>query len=102
MNCKMPANRRARRTLTWAAVLFVLLQGGIYGFLRFAAPTTRYNGSSMNKTPNLVDSLVQWQVVNMIAAEPTEVIFFGDSSCLMGVMPNTIAARTGQSAWNFG
>ena len=62
--------------------------------------TQRYK---MHKRPSVEESIVQWQVYHLFdAVEPQDVVLIGDSSCLMGVMPDVITEETGLKAWNLG
>ena len=93
---------RARRVLLWTCVAFVVLQAGL-GLKHGASFSRRFNEAELNHVPDLAESIVQWQVSNLIEdLGPIDVVFFGDSSCLMGVMPRIVEEDTGLHCWNFG
>ncbi|MDB5341571.1 MAG: hypothetical protein JWN70_7190 [Planctomycetaceae bacterium] len=55
----------------------------------------------LRTTPTLEESIVQWQVHHLLTAvPPQDVLFVGDSSCLMGVIPEVITQGTQLRAWN--
>jgi hypothetical protein len=88
--------------LLWAVASFVACQAAL-GIARVRPPSQRFNEAELNGVPTLAESIVQWQVSNLKDdLGPTEVVFFGDSSCLMGIMPRIVEEGTGLRCWNFG
>lgn len=70
-----------------------------------AVRTERYYryGGWIRTSPTPEESIIQWQVHHLLMdVPPQEVIFVGDSSCLMGIVPQRITERTGLPAWNLG
>src|SRR5215470_15386989 len=99
---RLTSRQRARRILLWAAVSFVACQAAL-GLARVRPPSQRFNEAELNGVPTLAESIVQWQVSNLRDdLGPVDVVFFGDSSCLMGVMPRIVEDETGLRCWNFG
>lgn len=110
----LPApERRARIVVVWTAVAFVLMQvvvAGLPGYPwstrtepELAVRTNRFQRDSgwVRTTPTLEESIVQWQVHHLLTAvPPQDVLFVGDSSCLMGVMPEVITQDTQLRTWN--
>src|SRR5262249_43943317 len=46
---------------------------------------------------------IQWQVSHLLTnPETQDVVFFGDSSCLMGIVPGEVTRESGLRGWNFG
>jgi len=52
-----------------------------------------------HSVPTVGDSVIHWQLSN---GEPAEIVFIGDSSCLMGVQPNVVSEITNRSTRNMG
>jgi hypothetical protein len=99
---KVPAARRARRILCWAIVAFLGLQV-IASLKQTTSLSKRFNEVDLVQVPSLAESIVQWQVSNLFDdIGPMDVVFFGDSSCLMGVMPRVVEEETALRCWNFG
>ncbi len=110
----MPAReRRARIVVVWTAMAFVLLQVIVttlpgYPWTARAEPETAVQTNRFHRdngwlrtTPTLEESIIQWQVHHLLTAvSPQEVLFVGDSSCLMSVIPEVITQGTGLRTWN--
>lgn len=94
--------RHARRVLCWTVLAFVALQAA--ASVKYPDRLTkRFNEIDLVQVPSLAESIVQWQVSNLYDdIGPMDVVFFGDSSCLMGVMPRVVEEETGLRCWNFG
>jgi hypothetical protein len=86
----------------WAVLSFVVCQAAL-SLLRVRPPSQRFNEAELSGVPTLAESIVQWQVTNLQEdLGPVDVVFFGDSSCLMGVMPRIVGEDSGLRCWNFG
>lgn len=49
-----------------------------------------------NRVPTVGESIVQWQIHNMLASQSkVDVLLFGDSSCLMGLQSKNLGSQTG-------
>lgn len=109
------AQRRSFQVLTWTIGWIVALQA-LATFLPgypwpahtqpdVAVRSERYyrNGGWIRTSPTPEESIIQWQVHHLLTdVPPQDVIFVGDSSCLMGIVPQRITERTGLPAWNLG
>ncbi len=79
---------------------------GLEIFLVFIAPNLemgveRQRYYSKLRPPQLAESIVQWQTVHTLTnAKPYDVIFLGDSSCLMGLVPKSFNEETGLKSLN--
>jgi hypothetical protein len=83
-------------------VAFLAFQVGA-GLKQTTILSKRFNEIDLVQVPSLAESIVQWQVSNLFDdIGPMDVVFFGDSSCLMGVMPRVVEEETGLRCWNFG
>lgn len=97
------AERRGFRIVTAMAVAFALIQAATAYLLPTHQPSTRYNEARLKHVPDLSESVIQWQTHNLFTCPAaSDVLFFGDSSCLMGVIPKVVTDCTGKSAWNLG
>ncbi len=105
--------RRARAVIVWTAVSFCLTQVLVMSLPGYPWPsvtepeaavqTDRFQrgGGWLRTIPTLEESIIQWQVHHLLTAvPPQDVLFVGDSSCLMGVMPEVITQATGLNTWN--
>jgi len=67
-------------------------------FTRERFGTRLYSG-----VPPVEVSIVNWQINNSLTQlKGSDILFLGDSSCLMGVVPSVIEKTTGHSCWNLG
>ena len=109
------AHQRSRQVVLWTVGWVVVLQGiatslpgypwPAYTQPEVAVQTERYYraGGWTRSVPTLEESIIQWQVRHLLTeVPPQDIVFIGDSSCLMGVIPSRIEQRTGGSAWNLG
>jgi len=56
-----------------------------------------------DRVPVLNESVIQWQVFDAATGpEHLDYLLLGDSSCLMGLRPESISAITGSRGWNLG
>jgi hypothetical protein len=99
---RLPYERRGLRALAWS-----VLGAGLLQFAALCAPepppSHRYRDAGRRGPPDLCESIVQWQVTHLLTnPESQDVIFFGDSSCLMGVVPEVVGRESGLRGWNFG
>lgn len=114
-NGNTSAHYRSRQVVLWTMGWIVVLQGAAallpgypwpaYTRPEVAVQTERYyrEGGWTRNVPTLEESIIQWQVRHLLTeVPPQDIVFIGDSSCLMGVIPSRIEQRTGDSAWNLG
>src|SRR5262249_10325294 len=107
--------RRGRVAVLSAGLVFVLFQAASAGLLKHVWPTPEtpagvvqserfWSGEPAPRgVPSLEESIIQWQAYHLLTSvDDQNVLFVGDSSCLMGVMPQVIAQKTGQKCWNLG
>jgi hypothetical protein len=93
--------KRARAILLWAGLSFALLQVG--AALLPATRTGPFDDLGVWQVPPLETSIVQWQTRQLAEPGPAQdVIFFGDSACLMGVRSRQVQEIAGLRVWNFG
>lgn len=72
---------------------------------QMAVQQERFNreGGWLRENPTLEESILHWQLYHMLTAvEPQDIVFTGDSSCLMGIMPTEISELTRLRTWNLG
>jgi hypothetical protein len=99
---RLPYERRGRRLLVWMALFFLLLQLAARR-VPGPPPTGRFNDSGERGVPAVEESIVHWQVSHLLTSPETQdVVFFGDSSCLMGLVPDAVTQECGLRGWNFG
>lgn len=56
-----------------------------------------------HRMPTFTESIIQWQIFEASNLNRRqEVLFLGDSSCLMGLQPNVVVRETGLETWNLG
>ena len=56
-----------------------------------------------NVTPDIAESIVQWQVAHAtLVGEEQDLLLLGDSACLIGLESNLIMEETGLKTWNLG
>ena len=89
-----------------AVVSLTLLAIGFFTCDRIAPEIDkgqRFYESSYTGVPTLENSIVQWQLHHMLNLKSAiDVMFVGDSSCLMGIEPSIVSERTGLKCWNIG
>lgn len=114
VNKPLPApERRARVVVVWTAMAFALIQAIVSGLPGYpwrtstqpesAVQANRFQRDNawLRSTPTLEESIIQWQVHHLLTAvPPQDVLFVGDSSCLMGVIPEVITQGTQLRSWN--
>ena len=114
VNKPLPApERRARIVVVWTALAFVMMQVIVtilpgYPWTNRTEPETAVRTNRFHRdngwlrtTPTLEESIIQWQVHHLLTAvPPQDVLFVGDSSCLMGVIPAVITKGTELQTWN--
>lgn len=109
------AQRRSFRVVVWTGCWIVALQvltTCLPGYPwpartqpEIAVHAERYfrDGGWTRTSPTLEESIIQWQVHHLMTdVPPQDIVFVGDSSCLMGIMPDRITAATNLPAWNLG
>jgi hypothetical protein len=101
---KNPFSADARALLLACACV-----AGMESLLAFALPKTIdprtvYPFIYFNVPPSLESSILQWQMDILLSRQIPEVdvLFLGDSSCLMGVIPRILEKKTGLKVWNLG
>lgn len=109
------AQRRSFQVVLWTIGWTIALQG-LAALLpgypwpshtqpEVAVRTERYYryGGWIRTSPTPEESIIQWQVHHLLTdVPPQDVVFVGDSSCLMGIVPQRIMEQTGLPAWNLG
>lgn len=101
MNSKRLLARRSRAILLRTCALFVLLQVSIALFPGYPWPHYRRPEKAVG-AERFVDPVIHCQIDLLLrCSEPLDVAFFGDSSCLMGVMPQVLCDATGLKARGF-
>ena len=99
---------KSRGNLPWAflgMVVCIALIEWMIAVLSPHATTDLLSHRFYNATqvPTLDESIVQWQIYNLFTSdENPDLLFLGDSSCLMGVVPQEVKAKTGLSTLNLG
>jgi hypothetical protein len=102
---KWPEPLRDRAAFLWAVLFFGLIQAGGYLLLKNLPHLDRFthSGQGVLTAPAIEESIIQWQSDFLLtSAEPQDVVFVGDSSCLMGVMPAIIEKNTHLKVRNLG
>jgi hypothetical protein len=99
---RSPFERRGLFVLAWAALVLLVLQVAARS-VPAPPPSHRFRDSGQREAPSVTDSIVQWQVTYLMTARETQdAIFLGDSSCLMGIVPEAVSRASGLRCWNFG
>ena len=93
---------RAMWVVVFLLFFFGLAELGTSWILAAHGPAGRFNRAGLLKPPTVTESVVEWQVRHLLeGSERDDIVFFGDSSCLMGVVPGVLG-ESGVSAWNYG
>jgi hypothetical protein len=101
------ARRRSRElraigVVFWGLLFFGVLELATSLLLTARGPAGRFNRAGLDKAPTVTESVVEWQVRRLLdGGPPDDVAFFGDSSCLMGIVPGALSG-SGIEAWNYG
>ena len=94
-----------RRLVSWGIVLALVVACEVVAFVAFEPRAPIDEGErfyAAGTRPTLSSSLVQWQTVRARGLSNTaDVIFIGDSSCTMGVIPEVLESRTALDVENF-
>jgi hypothetical protein len=99
---RSPFEGRGVCVVGWAALALLILQLAARAVPE-PPPSGRYKDSGRREPPNFSESVIQWQVTYLLTnREPQDLIFLGDSSCLMGVVPEAFSGDSGLRCWNFG
>ncbi len=88
-----------------AAAGIILVVELVVGFLPHPAhkDLVRHRLYHPNVTPDIAESIVQWQVAHAtLVGEQQDLILLGDSACLVGLESNLIMEKTGLTTWNLG
>src|SRR5262245_37674516 len=93
--------RRSRMVLLSAGLSFLLLQGAVALLPAHKCPAPFDTRGLWDVAP-LEYSIVHWQMRHLLESSDQDVIFFGDSSCLMGVKPRVVQDATGLKTSNYG
>ena len=93
---------RGRRALAWAAASFVLFQVGAAAVVGANRHPARSDEGRLTGPPMLTDSLHTWLVRLALDGDRPDVVFIGDSSCSMGIIPAEVEAVAGRPAMNLG
>lgn len=106
---------RARSVVVWAVMCYAMTQLIVFCLPGYPWPArtdpevavraNRFNrnGAWLRNVPTLEESIIQWQVCHLLTAVgPQDIVFIGDSSCLMGVVPQVISEATKMRTWNLG
>lgn len=97
--------RRARAAFLWACAFFGLAQLVGLAMLQIAPRPERIklDGPGAAKIPDVCESTLQWQCHYLLTTnDREELLFIGDSSCLMGVMPAVVGDKTHLRTRNLG
>jgi len=100
---------RLSEKIPWAALLTLVLmlffEFGVKFFLPHEIQMSHLYDRfyPANRIPTFEESVIQWQVHSLLNLEkPPDVLLFGDSSCLVGLIPNVFSRQTTLSALNLG
>ena len=97
--------RRDRSILLWTAAFFVLLQAAGYALLQVTPRPERFSLGRGNVllAPDICETIIHWQSQAVLTShEPADIVFLGDSSCLMGVMPAVVEDKAKRPTRNIG
>src|SRR5438105_1600765 len=102
---RLEMKRRDRAVLLWGVAFFGLAQATGFGRLQVTPRPERFSlgRSTVQRTPNPSESIIQWQShAALTSRETEEVVFVGDSCCLMGVIPAIVENGTKLKTRNLG